>query len=333
MVKIVEKKRIWFIISALLVVPGLISLGLWQFRPGIDFKGGSLDEFSLDRGAESVADARDRGQETIRSIYKEEGAEALDIQVQTPDDKEIRFFVKSQPLEQEKHQNIVRRLDEATPSAIQELSFENIDPQVGADVTRKALWAVAIASLAIILYLALSFRGVPKPLSSWQFGIFAVVALLHDVIFILGFYSLMGHFFGWEVKAEFVTAALTVMGFSVHDTIVVFDRLRENLRRFPSYNFSQVANISVVQTMSRSLNTSLTVLLVLLAVVLLGGDTIRPFTLTLFVGIAVGTYSSIFVATPLLDWWQNQLKNRRPKTKSAQRFKLRFPRRRKPVTT
>ncbi len=324
MVKIMERKNIWFMISLLLLVPGIISLSIWHFRPGIDFKGGSLDEFSMSRGDQPLEEAQTKAKEAIQNAYRDQNAEALDVQTQAIDDQEIRLFVKSQSLQTEQHNNIIRRLGEATPSAIKELSFENIDPQVGADVTRKALWAVGVASLAIILYLALSFRGVPKPLSSWQFGIFAVVALLHDVVFILGFYSLMGHYVGWEVKAEFVTAVLTVMGFSVHDTIVVFDRLRENLKRFPSYTFTQVANVSVIQTMSRSLNTSLTVLLVLLTVVLLGGESIRPFTLTLFVGIAAGTYSSIFVATPLLDWWQQILKkqkNRRPQT-----ARRRFPR-------
>ncbi len=302
MIHMMERKKIWFLISALLLVPGIVSLLVWQLKLGIDFKGGSLTEFSLTQSGDAKV-LVEQGSGVIKKSYEANGVGDIQIQTNTPKSDEIRFFVKSPNLDEAKHRDIVRRLEENHPK-LSQLSFETIDPQVGADVTRKAMWAIVIASLVIIIYIALSFRGVPKPTSSWQFGVFAVIALLHDVLFIIGFYSLMGHFVGWEVKSEFVTAALTVMGFSVHDTIVVFDRLRENLKRFPASSFRQVANMSVAQTMSRSLNTSLTVILVLLAVVLLGGETIRPFATTLLVGIAVGTYSSIFVATPLLDWWQ-----------------------------
>ncbi len=300
---VMERKKIWFIVSGLLLVPGIISLLVWHLRLGIDFKGGSLAEYQVVAGQGSAASES----AAMTKIYNDEGAHDPQIQITNQGSNQLRIFVKSVAIDETHHRNIVRRLGELKPS-VKEISFDNVDPQVGRDVTNKAFLAVALASVAIIIYIALSFRGVPKPASSWQFGIFAVVALLHDVLFIIGFYSIMGHFFGYEVQSEFITAALTVMGFSVHDTIVVFDRLRENLKRFPSYSFTQVANISVVQTLSRSINTSLTVLLTLLAVVLLGGSSIRPFTLTLLVGIAVGTYSSIFVATPLLDWWQNRPK-------------------------
>ncbi|HEY1074970.1 MAG TPA: protein translocase subunit SecF [Patescibacteria group bacterium] len=295
MVTMMEKKKIWLWISALLLIPGIVSLFVWKLQLGIDFKGGSLSEYQTT--------SLEQGREQVEKIFTEEKVGEIQLQSDVKTSDDIRLYVKSQTLSEDTHRNIVRRLEETNP-VVKELSFETIDPQVGRDVTRKALMAIIVASAAIILYLAYSFRGVPKPVSSWQFGVIAVIALLHDVLFIIGFYSLMGHFAGYEVRAEFVTAALTVMGFSVHDTIVVFDRLRENLKRHPSNTFSQIANMSVAQTMTRSLNTSLTVILVLLAIVLLGGESIREFTLTLLVGIAVGTYSSIFVATPLLDWWQ-----------------------------
>lgn len=308
-----ERKKIWFLISIILLIPGIISLIVWQLNLGIDFKGGSLAEYRVERGESSLEEAQDRGQSEIKKAYEEQSLENPIIQTDESTPEEVRFFVKSQSIETEKHNSIVRRLGESQPK-IEELSFETIDPQVGEEVTRRAIWAIIVASAAIIIYIATSFRGVPKPATSWQFGVFAVIALLHDVLFIVGFYSLMGHFAGWEVNAEFVTAALTVMGFSVHDTIVVFDRLRENLKRLPSDSFTEVANISVAQTIARSLNTSLTVILVLLAVALLGGTNIRPFTVTLLIGIAAGTFSSIFVATPLLDWWLHK------------KFTLRFPR-------
>ncbi len=301
--KIMERKRGWFILSLILLAPGLVSLGIWRLRVGLDFKGGSLSEYRVvAQDGVSLPDEIEL-HDLIRKTYESEGLADPRIQAAAGSGSERRVVVRTLSLASDTHINIVRRLKQSDPP-IEELSFASTDPQVGSDTTRKALWAIGLASLAIIIYLAVSFRGVPPPLSSWQFGIFAVVALLHDVAFILGFYSLMGHFALWEVNTEFVTAALTVMGFSVHDTIVVFDRVRENLKRYPSHNFTAVVNASVAQTMSRSINTSLTVLLPLLAVVLLGGRSLRSFALVLLVGIAIGTYSSIFVATALLDWWQ-----------------------------
>jgi preprotein translocase subunit SecF len=317
-------KKIWLGLSVLILLPGLVSLFLWGLRLGIDFKGGSLSEYQS--GGEGSAI-----QSIIESTYKDLGLGEIKVQSDLQSNQDNRFFVRSQSISEDTHKEIVRRFESNNPP-IKELSFETTEAQVGEEVTRRALLAVALASAAIIAYIALSFRGVPKPTSSWQFGVFAVIALLHDVLFILGFYSLMGHFAGWEVNADFVTATLTVMGFSVHDTIVVFDRSRENLKRFPGRSFTEIADMSVTQTMTRSLNTSLTVVLVLLAVVLLGGATIRPFSLTLLVGIVVGTYSSIFVATALLDWWhsatmQRMLKHfrarftRKPSNRSTQKTK------------
>ena len=311
MLSLMQRKKIWFTISAILLIPGIASLIAWQLKPGIDFKGGSSTEYSTERVGE-----RSAVMEILKTAYSANGISHIQIQTNQVGESDLRLYVKSESISDEKHRDIVRRLGEGQP-VIKELSFETIDPQVGAEATRRAMWAIGLASLAIIVYIAISFRGVPKPTSSWQFGIIAVLALLHDVLFILGFYSIMGRFLGWEVNSEFVTAALTVMGFSVHDTIVVFDRLRENLKRHPGNTFAQVADMSVTQTMTRSINTSLTVVLVLLAIALLGSETIRPFTITLLVGIVVGTYSSIFVATPLLDWWQSRPRRKSTSTRSS----------------
>jgi len=189
----------------------------------------------------------------------------------------------------------------------EEVRVENIGPIIGAETTRNAFLAVIVASFAIIIYLALSFRKVPKPASSLRFGITAVIALLHDVLVLVGVFSLLGHFLKVEVDVLFVTATLTVIGFSVHDTIVVFDRIRENLPKHLSRRFEEVANISITQTLARSLNTSLTVVFVLLALLLFGGETIRWFVVALLVGIVSGTYSSIFNATALLVLWEEKL--------------------------
>lgn len=188
-----------------------------------------------------------------------------------------------------------------------EVRFETVGPVIGRELTEKALYSVGLASLAIVGYIAYAFREIPKPYSSWKFGVAAVVALLHDVLVVVGVFSLLGHFYNVEVDALFITALLTVMGFSVHDTIVVFDRIRENLQRVTGQVlFAKVVNESVVQTLGRSLSTSLTVLLTLFALLLFGGESIRWFSVALFIGIFSGTYSSIFNAAPLLVVWEEK---------------------------
>ena len=186
-----------------------------------------------------------------------------------------------------------------------ELRFESVSPTIGAEVVRKAAVAVILAVLAILLYLAYAFRRVPRPTSSWQFGMAAIAALAHDVTILLGAYAVLGHFLGAEADSMFITALLTLLGFSVHDTIVTFDRLRENLLRRGGADFERKMNDSIIETVTRSINTSFTVALVLGAMVLMGGGSIFFFTLALLIGIVVGTYSSIFVASPLLLWWHN----------------------------
>ena len=182
--------------------------------------------------------------------------------------------------------------------------FETIGPVVGSEITTNALYAILVAAVLIVLFIAWAFRGVRKPMSSWRFGICAVIALLHDALVVLGIFSLLGHFAGVEVDSLFVTALLTVIGFSVHDTIVVFDRIRENLRRNLTSEFPQVVNDSILQTLVRSLNTSLTAMLVLFTLLIFGGASIRWFIVAMLIGIASGTYSSIFNASQLLVVWQ-----------------------------
>lgn len=185
---------------------------------------------------------------------------------------------------------------------------EIVGPVIGQETTTNAVKSVALASLAIVLYIVYAFREIPKPYSPWKFGVAAVVALLHDVLVVVGAFSLLGHFYGVQVDSLFVTALLTIIGFSVHDTIVVFDRIRENLRKSPNLSFTQVVNDSLLQTLGRSLMTSLTVLFTLLSLILFGGESIRWFVVALFVGVFSGTYSSIFNAAPLLVLWEERKK-------------------------
>ncbi|HLD27489.1 MAG TPA: protein translocase subunit SecF, partial [Patescibacteria group bacterium] len=184
-----------------------------------------------------------------------------------------------------------------------ELRFDSIGPTIGNELKRKSFYAIIVVLLAIILYIAYAFRKVSKPVESYKYGAAAIIALIHDLLIIIGVFAVLGHFLNVQIDSYFVTALLTILGFSVHDTIVTFDRTRENLKRHQDKTFEEVVNLSVNETIIRSLNTSLTTVFVLLAIFLFGGETIRYFVLALALGLIVGTYSSIFLASPLLMIW------------------------------
>lgn len=292
-----QRKWWWLGFSAFLALLGLLSLLTWHWRIGLDFTGGTLLEVSS-------------GQTINQSQLVNELETAGVKNIQTQKAGENDLLVKATVIDQPTHKKVNEVLQQ---EHLTERRFENVGPTVGKDLTRKAIMAVIIASIAIILYVAYSFRNVPPPASSWRFGVTAVLALIHDIFITVGIYAILSHYLGYEVDALFITALLTIMGFSVHDTIVVFDRLRENMRLSPissSEQFEKVANESLIQTLNRSLNTSLTVIIVLLAMVLLGGETIRPFIVTLLIGVTIGTYSSIATATPLLIIWQQAVMRR-----------------------
>lgn len=289
---IVGKKNLYFLISLLIIVPGFISLVLFGLRLSIDFTGGSRLTFTFPKEADQKkADA-------IKSVFQTEK-----IQVATIQRGGNRIFIRTVPIDQKKHQETLDLLKKRVGD-FKEESFETIGPTIGLETTFKAIQSVILASALIVLYIAWSFRKVPKPASSIRFGVCAIVALLHDVFVVIGIFSLLGYFYHVEIDSLFFTAVLTVIGFSVHDTIVVFDRIRENLRRMPGRAFSEVVNDSIIQTFGRSLNTSLTVLLVLFTLLLFGGESTRWFVVALLVGILSGTYSSIFNAAPLLVVWE-----------------------------
>lgn len=296
--QIIQKKWLWFTLSAILIIPGIIVWASSGIRIGIDFKSGSVIEYSTVTAV------------TSNQVYN--AVKPLDLKTNTVQlTGNSGFILKTDSLTDELH----IKLNELVTTAIsgaKETAYSTVGPTVGSDQTTKAIWRIVIAAIAIIIYVAWAFRRVPKPASSWKFGVCAVAALAHDLLFVVGMFAILGHFLPYvEIDSLFVTALLTVMGFSVHDTIVVFDRLRENLRLNPGGNFEEIANASVVQTLARSLNTSLTVLIVLLALFLLGGESTKGFTLALLIGIAVGTYSSILNATPLLVLWQGASKKSR----------------------
>ncbi len=284
-------KRYWFFLfSALIIVPGLISLlvppGL---KLGVDFTGGTLWELQFQAPVQTAQ---------VREVLATFGYDAM---VQTTGETSVLIRTKEIHADAPEKANIEQALRDRFGS-FKELRFESVGPTVGTEVSQRAAAAIALASLGILLYLWYAFRRVPN---SFRYGVCAVVALLHDALVVLGVFSILGRVAGIEIDSLFVTALLTVIGFSVHDTIVVFDRIRENMIRHAGESFESVVNHSLTQTLGRSLATSLTVIFTLAALVLFGGVTTRTFALTLLIGIISGTYSSIFNASQLLVVWEN----------------------------
>ena len=292
---IVGKKIIWFIISGIMLILGIIAISIWGLKIGIDFTGGTLIEFSCPNSNINTGKIKN-------SISSFDFVKSLTVQ-KTGDNS---ILIRTSRLDKDQITKIKNNFSEKVGEC-SETRLETVGPTVGKDLTKKAILAMSLASLAIIIYIAWAFRTVPKPASSWRFGICAIIALIHDLVITIGVYAIFGHYFGYEVDSLFITALLTVMGFSVHDTIVVFDRIRENLRRYPSKEFGGNVNDSIVQTLVRSLNTSLTLIIVLLALITMGGASIKHFIATLLVGVTIGTYSSIFNASLVLVVWQDSI--------------------------
>lgn len=284
------KYRNWFFaLSLAIIIPGLVALKIWGLVLGIDFVGGTLWELKFEKPVEA---------QQVRDVLTREGGEVA----QAADTSQDSVLVRLKISDEDKIRDLRAKLVEPL-GGFSEIRLETVGPTISGELTQKALVAVALSILAIVTYVTWAFRQVPRPASPWSFGICTIIALCHDVLVVVGIFAIGGHFFGWEVDLLFVTALLTVLGFSVHDTIVVFDRIRENLKKL-DLPFGETVNYSLVQTMGRSLNTSLTVVFVLLALLLFGGSSIKTFVVALLVGVVSGTYSSIFNAAPLLVVWQ-----------------------------
>jgi len=296
--KLLNYYRYFFILSIVILLAGVISLAVFGLKLGIDFKGGSVTELQFNQPYNI---------DKLREVVSKQGIE--NPQIHPTDNNGV--IIRTADQNEEKHKALLIAF-KSDIGEFTEKSYQSIGPVVGEQLTRQALYQLLLVSLGIVFYIGYAFRKVAKPISSWQFGIAAIISLLHDLLVVLGIFSILGHFFHIEVDSMFVTAMLTVLGFSVHDTIIVFDRIRENLRVYAGQSIEFVVNHSISQTLVRSLNTSITVLLVLLALLLFGGETIRYFVLALFIGIMAGTYSSIFVASPILVLWKNwKLKRRK----------------------
>jgi preprotein translocase subunit SecF len=288
---IVKQRYIYFAISLIVIIPGMIALLVWGFPLAIDFTGGSLLDITFSGQAPQPAQ--------VLAVYAQFGLG--DSQVQTSGTQEV--IIRSKDMTEDEKTQIVNAMQQTFNQTITVQRFDTVGPSIGREVAARAAGAVGLAALGIMAYITYAFRGVPH---AFRFGVAAIIAMLHDVAVVAGVEAILGHFLGWEVDSLFLTALLTVIGFSVHDTIVVFDRIRENSNIYRRLPFETVVNHSVVQTLDRSINTQLTVMFTLLALVLFGGVTIRHFVVTLLVGVFSGTYSSIFNASPILVVWENR---------------------------
>lgn len=290
MFKLLSVYKYLFVFSGVILIAGIVSLAVFGLKLGIDFKGGTVTELAF---------TEPRDINSVKSVIEEQNIGSF--QLQSTDNNGV--IIRTGTLEKPQHDKLLEEI-RTKVGGFEEKRFESIGPVVGEELKRKAIYQLLLVSAGIIIYISYAFRKVAKPITSFQFGVAAIIALLHDLLIVLGIFSILGHYYDIEIDSLFVTAMLTVLGFSVHDTIVVFDRIRENLKVYAGQPFEFVVNHSITQTIVRSLNTSLTVLFVLLALLLFGGETIKYFVLALFIGIIAGTYSSIFVASPLLVLWQ-----------------------------
>lgn len=303
--RIVHLRYLWFAISLLTIIPGLVFLGLFGLRPGIDFSGGALWDIQfLERQKDELST------EVITRVFEEQGFEGAIVQLSdaiTVDKTIPAALVRTKPLSasnpEQQQQQILAAL-QAQYGEVRREQIQSVGATVSQESTRSGVIAVVAASVAILVYLTLAFRKAPNPV---RYGTCAILAMLHDLLLVIGVAAILGYYIDLEVDALFLTALLTMISFSVHDTIVVFDRVRENLlARRPGETFDDIVNHSIVQTLPRSIITSLTSLFTLAALLIFGGESIRNFVLILLIGLISGTYSSIFNAAQLLVVWENR---------------------------
>ncbi|OGE83186.1 MAG: protein-export membrane protein SecF [Candidatus Doudnabacteria bacterium RIFCSPHIGHO2_01_FULL_49_9] len=296
MFSVIKNAKIWFLISGLLVAASIVSVSIWGLRLGIDFHGGTLREieFAAQRSASEIRDGLD--------------AAGFIAQVQEVGERSV--IIKTEPLTTEEQTRLTSALREKFGD-FQEHRFESIGPAIGRELLNRAYWQILLVSLGIVFYVSYSFRKINAnakhfKISPWKLGFATIIALLHDLTIPLGVFAILGHFRGVELDSLFVTALLTILGFSVHDTIVVFDRIRESTLKMPEKNLSEIIDLSVLSTMTRSINTSSTLVFIMFSSLLFGGNTIFYFVLALLIGVIAGTYSSIFIASPILYLWRKR---------------------------
>lgn len=290
---IIKARYYWYIFSIILVSASVVYIALGGLKLSIDFTGGSIMELKFNGNRPEISQVSSA---IIPTVV--ESASIVPV-------GEDQFSIKTEALSEEKHQQILTSVNGliSNNEKVNELRFDSIGPVIGSELKVKSLWSIFFVLILIISYIAFAFRKVSHPVQSWKYGLAAVMALAHDVIIITGLFAFLGFHYNVQIDVLFITAMLTLLGFSVHDTIVTFDRIRENLNRLQDKSFEDIVNISVEQTIVRSINTTLTTFLAVLSVYLFGSETTKHFTLALLAGLIVGTYSSIFIASPLLYSW------------------------------
>lgn len=303
MYQIIKKRNIPFIVSGVLFITSIISLIVFGLKLGLDFTGGSLLEVSFPAG--------NRPETTeIRTNIEKTGFTPSTLQFSG--DKAV--IIKLPFISEEDHQKILQGLRDQFQkgeAAVREERLETIGPAFSSQLRTRSLYAILAVSIGIVLFIAYAFRKVSKSVPSWKYGVAAIVALLHDVVITVGIFAVLGHFYNVEVDISFVVALLTILGYSINDTIVVFDRIREKVLIKGAKDFADTVNLAVNETIGRSINTSLTVQLTLIALYLFGGETTRNFSLALIIGVFFGTYSSIFIASSFLVSWEEWRKTRK----------------------
>ncbi len=301
----VKLSKGFLLASAVLVVASLLLIFTWGPKMSIEFAGGTLMEIQIPQD-KTKADLS----AAIASFETEEPITNPAL-TQLSSTLGTSWVMRMRALSNDEHVALLAHMDE-TLGDVSELKFTTIGPSVSASLRRNSAWALGVAALAIILFLAYSFRKVPRRVSSWKFGVIAVLTCLHDLLLVTGIFVVVSHFTSFEVDTLFVTALLSIMGYSVNDTIVIFDRIRENLiNQEKNSDFGTLVTTSLRQTLLRTLNTGTGALIMLLILTILGAESIRWFTLALIIGTIIGTYSSFFVAAPLLLVWQSKQERRR----------------------
>ncbi len=284
-----NNQSVLFILPLFLAIVSIVAIFVWGLKPGIDLAGGSMLQVSYDE--------RPSVEKVNEVVQKLEYGE---VRVQYSNDTD--FILRQKELNAEEKQALLDTL--GTLGTMREVQFNSVGPSIGHEIVQKSWWAIVLVSLSIISFIAFAFRHVSKPIASWKYGVVAIVTLIHDILIPTGLFAYLGYARGAEVGVFFIVAILTTLGISINDTIVVFDRIRENLRFNEDHHkheiFGDVVWKSIFQTMARSINTSLTVIIMLVSLFILGPESTKDFALTLIVGMVAGTYSSIFLASPML---------------------------------
>lgn len=289
---IINKRKIFYALSGILLGLSVIFLATWGIKFGVDFTGGSVLEFEFEGNRPD--------KQLVETAVLSQNVDLGDYSIREIGD--TGFTLRSKTIEDAQKNTLITAL--ATVGKVSEKKFNTIGPTLGNELQNKAIFAFIAVVLLITLFIAYAFRHVSRPVSSWKYGFVAIATLVHDIVIPVGVFSLLGHFYGVEVDSLFIVAILVILGYSINDTIIVFDRIRENLLRYSdrerNENFDTIVGDSLVQTMSRSVNTSATTLISLLCIFFIGGESTKYFALALTFGVIAGTYSSIFFASPML---------------------------------